>query len=275
MLTTLLLGRCARRPVLAAAPDDLLRTSPARSWSASSSLVEVTGHVNLTADDRPRRLLRRRPTASSSPRSAGSCRSSSRRTCCRRRARGSGSRARAAPWSARRSRRRSTASPARRRSGRWRPCSFVVSAGALWLARPRTMPDRSLSSGMRRELAVGFRYVISVPWIWTGIAAATVDPDDRDGAVQRPAAAHRARALPPRRRLIRPALQPDGRRDGRRLAGLGELASAPAPRGRLLRGLRDQRPRASSSWRCRRGTGSRASRSSGAASGSASASRRG
>jgi hypothetical protein len=25
---------------------------------------------------------------------------------------------------------------------------------------------------MRRELAEGFRYVISVPWIWTGITAA-------------------------------------------------------------------------------------------------------
>ena len=28
--------------------------------------------------------------------------------------------------------------------------------------------------GLRKELAAGFRYVISVPWIWTGIAAATV-----------------------------------------------------------------------------------------------------
>ncbi len=52
-------------------------------------------------------------------------------------------------------------------------CSFVVSAGALWLARPRrARPEPQL--GLRRELAVGFRYVISVPWIWTGIAAATV-----------------------------------------------------------------------------------------------------
>lgn len=52
-------------------------------------------------------------------------------------------------------------------------CSFVISAGALWLARPRRAePQPQL--GLRRELAVGFRYVISVPWIWTGIAAATV-----------------------------------------------------------------------------------------------------
>ena len=52
-------------------------------------------------------------------------------------------------------------------------CSFVVSAGALWLARPRRAePEPQL--GIRRELAVGFRYVISVPWIWSGIAAATV-----------------------------------------------------------------------------------------------------
>ena len=52
-------------------------------------------------------------------------------------------------------------------------CSFVVSADALWLARPRRVqPEPQL--GLRRELAVGFRYVISVPWIWTGIGAATV-----------------------------------------------------------------------------------------------------
>jgi MFS family permease len=52
-------------------------------------------------------------------------------------------------------------------------CSFVVSAGSLWLARPRSVqPEPPL--GLRRELAVGFRYVASVPWIWTGIATATL-----------------------------------------------------------------------------------------------------
>ena len=51
--------------------------------------------------------------------------------------------------------------------------SFVVSAAALWFARPRPM-DPTEPLGMRRELAVGFRYVIGVPWIWTGISAATV-----------------------------------------------------------------------------------------------------
>ena len=51
--------------------------------------------------------------------------------------------------------------------------SFLVSAGALSLARPRTIqPPPQL--GMRKELAEGFRYVMSVPWIWTGIGAATV-----------------------------------------------------------------------------------------------------
>jgi MFS family permease len=51
--------------------------------------------------------------------------------------------------------------------------SFLVSAGALYFARPRvTEPPPQL--GLRKELAIGFRYVISVPWIWTGIAAATV-----------------------------------------------------------------------------------------------------
>ncbi|HEX4526055.1 MAG TPA: MFS transporter [Gaiellaceae bacterium] len=51
--------------------------------------------------------------------------------------------------------------------------SFLVSAGALWLARPRAIQP-SAQLGVRKELAVGFRYVISVPWIWTGIAAAMV-----------------------------------------------------------------------------------------------------
>lgn len=51
--------------------------------------------------------------------------------------------------------------------------SFVVSAAALWFARPRPM-DPTEPLGIRKELAVGFRYVISVPWIWTGICAATV-----------------------------------------------------------------------------------------------------
>jgi MFS family permease len=51
--------------------------------------------------------------------------------------------------------------------------SFLVSAAALWLARPRTIqPPPQL--GMRKELLAGFRYVMSVPWIWTGIGAATL-----------------------------------------------------------------------------------------------------
>jgi MFS family permease len=51
--------------------------------------------------------------------------------------------------------------------------SFLVSAAALWLARPRAFePGPQL--GLRRELAEGLRYVLSEPWMWTGIAAATV-----------------------------------------------------------------------------------------------------
>jgi len=51
--------------------------------------------------------------------------------------------------------------------------SFVVSAAALWQARPRRVIDAT-RTGIRNELAEGFRYVSSVPWIWTGIVAATV-----------------------------------------------------------------------------------------------------
>jgi MFS family permease len=51
--------------------------------------------------------------------------------------------------------------------------SFLVSAAALSLAHPRAVvpPPRE---GIRRELAAGFRYVLSVPWMWTGIGAATL-----------------------------------------------------------------------------------------------------
>jgi MFS family permease len=51
--------------------------------------------------------------------------------------------------------------------------SFIVSAGALWFARPRAI-EPAPQLGMRKELAEGFRYVVSVPWIWTGITAATL-----------------------------------------------------------------------------------------------------
>jgi MFS family permease len=51
--------------------------------------------------------------------------------------------------------------------------SFVVSAAALWVARPRSTVSES-RAGISHEFVEGFRYVISVPWIWTGILAATV-----------------------------------------------------------------------------------------------------
>jgi MFS family permease len=51
--------------------------------------------------------------------------------------------------------------------------SFVVSALALWLARPRAVVADE-PQGMVRELVAGFRYVASVPWIWAGIAIATL-----------------------------------------------------------------------------------------------------
>ncbi|HEY3922579.1 MAG TPA: MFS transporter [Gaiellaceae bacterium] len=51
--------------------------------------------------------------------------------------------------------------------------SFLVSASALALARPR-ITDAEIPRGIRHELAEGFRYVASVPFIWTGIVAACV-----------------------------------------------------------------------------------------------------
>jgi MFS family permease len=51
--------------------------------------------------------------------------------------------------------------------------SFVVSAAALSLARPRAI-EAEPRRGAWRELGAGFRYVLSVPWIWTGIGIATI-----------------------------------------------------------------------------------------------------
>ena len=166
------LGRRPRRPLLAPAADDLVGSRP-RGRRVVFFVVEVTGHVNLTAiivlaacfgaadgffqpafggivtarrrdaDAAVGELLDRDRATGQRGARAGDRRRPVRR---RRPGDGVGDRGRA-------------------RSS--------ISAGALWLARPRrAQPEPQL--GLRRELAVGFRYVISVPWIWTGIAAATV-----------------------------------------------------------------------------------------------------
>jgi MFS family permease len=51
--------------------------------------------------------------------------------------------------------------------------SFAVSALLLLRTSPRAIEPEP-RQGALRELAAGFRYVFGVPWIWTGIAAATV-----------------------------------------------------------------------------------------------------
>jgi MFS family permease len=51
--------------------------------------------------------------------------------------------------------------------------SFVFSAVLLWRARPRTLAAAP-REGTLTELRAGFRYTMSVPWIWMGIAIATV-----------------------------------------------------------------------------------------------------
>ncbi len=50
--------------------------------------------------------------------------------------------------------------------------SFVASALLLWCARPRA-GKRAEREGAFREFAAGFRYVLSVAWIWSGIFVAT------------------------------------------------------------------------------------------------------
>jgi MFS family permease len=51
--------------------------------------------------------------------------------------------------------------------------SFVFSAALLWRARPRRL-DQEPAQGPWRDLAAGFRYVASVPWLWSGIAVTTL-----------------------------------------------------------------------------------------------------
>jgi MFS family permease len=47
--------------------------------------------------------------------------------------------------------------------------SFVVSAGFLYLARPRPI-DAEAREGTLREIRSGVRYVAGVPWLWVSIA---------------------------------------------------------------------------------------------------------
>lgn len=49
--------------------------------------------------------------------------------------------------------------------------SFAVSAGLLWLARPRASA-REPGEGTVREIVAGIRYVAGVPWLWVTIGLA-------------------------------------------------------------------------------------------------------
>ena len=134
--------------------------------------LDASGHLGMNAI-LVLAVLFGAATASSSRRSAASCRSSSRRRCS----------PSANSWIGIARQSSAIVGPALAATlyGTAGPTvvwgieagSFLVSAGALWLARPRTIqPPPQL--GMRKELVEGFRYVISVPWIWTGITAATL-----------------------------------------------------------------------------------------------------
>ena len=152
--------------------------------------------------------------------------------------------------------------------------SFLVSAAMLSAARPRRI-EPAAREGIGRELAIGFRYVISVPWIWTGIAAAAV--------ILMLAMAPFTALMPAWSRTTTTAesaaygadLQRPCRRDGRRLARVGEMASEAAPGDRLLRRVRHQRPRDRRARARRIGTRSGLPPPCGAGSGSALGSRRG
>ena len=47
--------------------------------------------------------------------------------------------------------------------------SFLVSAGLLWFARPRSF-EPEVGEGTVREIAAGIRYVAGIPWLWVTIA---------------------------------------------------------------------------------------------------------
>ncbi len=51
--------------------------------------------------------------------------------------------------------------------------SFLASAAFLWFAQPRVYEPGPVE-GLRRELAAGLRYVVTVPWLWLTIATFSV-----------------------------------------------------------------------------------------------------
>ena len=84
-------------------------------------------------------------------------------------------------------------------------------------ARVRARPGTRPAARARRGPALRARRAVDLD----GDRRGDGDPDARDGAVRGAAAARRAGALPPRRRLVRRDLQRDGGRHGRRLARSG------------------------------------------------------
>jgi DHA3 family tetracycline resistance protein-like MFS transporter len=51
--------------------------------------------------------------------------------------------------------------------------TFLVSAGLLWLARPRAAETR-VGESTWRDIASGFAYVARIPWLWVTIVVASV-----------------------------------------------------------------------------------------------------
>ena len=273
MLVTLLWGgvladRYSRRLLMIG--SDLARACVI----AAFFVLEATGHVSLDGDPRARDAASASPTASSSRRSGASCRSSSSSRCS----------PSANSWLGVARNGSAIVGPAiaaalYHTSGPslvWAidGASFVVSAAALWLARPRAFePGPPL--GLRRELGEGFRYVLSEPWIWTGIAAATVilmvAMAPFTALLPRVVQAHYHRGVGSYGALF--SAMAAGMVVGS--LDLGEVAPAAAARRRLLRRVRDQRPRHRRARALAVVSRSRSSPPPGAASGSASGSRPG
>ena len=134
------------------------------------------------------------------------------------------SRGTAARSSARHRRRRSTTRPARRSSGRIEAASFLVSAARALAgasARVRARPGARHAAGARRRACATS---LSEPWIWTGIAAATVilmiAMAPFTALLPRVVQTHYHRGVGSYGAIF----SADGRGHGRRLADLGEVA---------------------------------------------------
>ena len=119
--------------------------------------------------------------------------------------------------------------------------TFLFSAALLWATKPRPV-ERSAAEGTIREIWTGVRYVCADPLALGDDRRLRARPDAAVRTAAGADAEARLRALPPRRRRVRPARLPRRARHDHRHRRLRTAAAAAQAGGALVRDLAGQQP---------------------------------